>query len=632
MGYAYSVSVRLSVANLASQGIRLIAKDLLGAHSAAVSLQSKLSALKLAAVGYGLTRAGEGIFHGLEKTVSVASEYTKQLSLMNAAGMSHAEIASSIAAAWQTSGQVLTSTAAGNLKQLRELRSVFGTQHMSEAYAILPSVMRTQAVLEALTGKRDERLGFQMAKVAELRQTGIMTLPFLQRNMDELSKTLMAMGGTLNVNDFLMTLKYAKTAGLSLSDRFVYDFLPTFMQEVKGGGGFMGNTSTAGTSVMRLYTQIVQGMVKKAAIPVWMEMGLIHGNDIVRNATGGFQIRPGGVAGAQLFAQDPLAWVEKFTPAINAFATRHHLTQLQAITSMGLPQNAAWALSTMMLKDAQFRRDQQLISSTPMPIESYNRLLKTNPQLAQQALDSQWYNVLTVVGTKILPVLVPLMTSFAKDLNEVSTWMQKHPKVTEGLVIGLSTLTGALVVLGNVMMSRAVLNFTGLGPLIARGFAAALPLVLNPVGLTITAIAGIGFAAYELWKHWDAIRPVLISTWHGIESDAVKAWGGIRTDMGDLTGWMRHEWDELTHWFHHTSPGTPAVPGPHGASGSWSEPKVSYIAHRAPLVAVLSVPVHLDGQKIAHVVTKHQVKALNAPQTGTSIFDGRQALVPAGGI
>src|SRR5487761_899879 len=155
--YAYSVAIKLSVANLASQGIRVIAKDMLAAHGAAVNLQSKLSALKLAAVGYGLERAGVGIFHGLEKTVIAAKEYTSQLSLMNAAGMSHAEIANSIASAWSTSSKVLTSTAAGNLRQLRELRSLFGDQHMSEAYAVLPTVSRTQAMMEALTGQRNDK-------------------------------------------------------------------------------------------------------------------------------------------------------------------------------------------------------------------------------------------------------------------------------------------------------------------------------------------------------------------------------------------------------------------------------------------------------------------------------------------
>lgn len=624
MGYAYSVGIKLSVANLASQGLRVIAKDILGLFGATTNLQSKLSALKLAGVGYGLDKMGLGIFHGLEKTISASRDYVSQLSLMNAAGMSHAEIVNSIGAAWSTSHQVLTSTAAENLKQLRELRSIFGTQHMSEAYAILPSVMRTQGVLEALTGQKNDNIGFQMAKVAELRQTGVMTLPFLQRNIDELSRTLMAMGGTINANDFLMTMKYAKTAGLSLSDRFVYDFLPTFMQEVKGGGGFMGNTSTAGTSIMRLYTQIVQGLVKKSAIPIWEEMGLIRPSDVVRNATVGFQIRPGGVAGAKLFAEDPLAWVEKFTPAIDHYAARHHLTQLQAITSMGLPQNAAWALSTLMLKDAQFRRDQQLIQSTPSSLETYNRLLKTNPMLAEQALHAQWQNVQSIIGYSILPKILPLMVSFAGDLNSLSGWFQKHPRITRDLVIDLGAMSGALVVLGNVMMGKAVLNFLGIGPAISKMMGSTVGAVsaqLKVLGAAAVSFTAGYVAGTEIWKHalegnkgGDAVSSAVAHIMALFGSQAAK--DAIKTNSawnnGPIVTPVQH-------------------PAQHGQQSMPPRP-ATHIVTRGTTTTVVHTQVNLDGRKLADVVTRHLTRAVGRPQTGSSYFDGSAALVPAGGV
>jgi len=593
-------------------------------YGVTTNLQQKMAAMKLAAVGYGLDRMGLGIFRGLEKTVTAAQEYTHQLSLMNAAGMSQAEIANSIGAAWSTTHKVITSTAAENLKQLRELRSLFGDQHMSEAYAVLPTVMRTQAVIEALTGKRNERLGFEMGKVAELRQTGVMTLPFLQRNMNELSKTLMAMGGTLDVRDFLMTLKYAKTAGLSLSDRFVYDFLPTFMQEVKGGGGgMMSNTSTAGSAIMRLYTQIVQGLVKKSAQPVWEEMGLIRPQDIVHNYTGGFQVKPGAVAGAQLFAQDPLAWVEKFTPAIDKYALRHHLTRIQAITSMGLPQNAAYALTTMMLKDAQFRRDQKLIESTPSGYESYQRLLKTNPMLAQQALHSQWQNLLAIIGYQILPKLVPYMVSFANSLDSLAKWMQKHPNLTKGLVIGLGSLALALSVVGKVMMSVALVKFLGLGPALSKMFTSTVTVAGGALArlsaLTVAAAAGY-WAGHEIWKHGlegtkagNAIGSAIAHTLaaFGVKSaeEAVRA-----TDAYSASQAAR-------------SP-LPAMQ----ERRAIEKPSVSYIVPRAPSTTVVHTQINLDGKKLAQATTRHVAKALGAPQTGTSFFDGRAALVPAGGV
>mgnify|MGYP001099969868 FL=1 len=98
--FAYSVAIKLSVANLASQGVRILAADLLKAHGAATNLQSKLSSLKMIAVGYGLDRAGEGILGFMGKAVKAGDEYLRQISLMNAAGMTQQEIAKATAAAW----------------------------------------------------------------------------------------------------------------------------------------------------------------------------------------------------------------------------------------------------------------------------------------------------------------------------------------------------------------------------------------------------------------------------------------------------------------------------------------------------------------------------------------------------
>src|SRR5580704_623471 len=147
MSNAYSLAIKLSVVNLASQGLRLITGDLMAAHGAAAKLGDKLKALKLIGIGYGLERAGSATLGFLEKSIDASKEYTRQLSLMNAAGMSQRDIALSTAAAWKTSKDVLTTTAADNLKAIRELRSVFGNQRMDEAYSILPTVQRTRGVM-----------------------------------------------------------------------------------------------------------------------------------------------------------------------------------------------------------------------------------------------------------------------------------------------------------------------------------------------------------------------------------------------------------------------------------------------------------------------------------------------------
>jgi hypothetical protein len=79
--------------------------------------------------------------------------------------------------------------------------------------------------------------------------------------------------------------------------------------------------------------------------------------------------------------------------------------------------------------------------------------------------------------------------------------------------------------------------------------------------------------------------------------------------------------------------------GPDGDLGGWIGSKVYDATHRAYTPNQSShrpIQVHstinLDGKKVADAVSTHQAKAASAPQTGISLFDTTQSLVPAGGM
>jgi hypothetical protein len=53
---------------------------------------------------------------------------------------------------------------------------------------------------------------------------------------------------------------------------------------------------------------------------------------------------------------------------------------------------------------------------------------------------------------------------------------------------------------------------------------------------------------------------------------------------------------------------------------------------RGQTTTVVHTQLNVDGKKLATATTRHIAKALGGPQTGSSFFDGRGALVPAGGV
>lgn len=571
MSYAYSVAIKLTVANLASQGIKLLAGDLLAAHGAASTLEGKLKALKMMAVGYGLDKVGSGMLGFLEKTVDASKEYTRQLSLMNASGMQQKEIAESISAAWKTSRDVVTSTAADNLKAIRELRSVFGDDNIGDAYAILPVVQRTKAALEALTGKEQEGVGFDMVKAIEMRTHGLMTKEAVLKNADMMSRSLMAFGGTLNVNDFHMAMKQLKTQALGFSDEFVYDYLPTFIQEAKTKGG---SGSSAATALRTLANAMIGGVgINKSSIPVWTEMGLIRSGDVVRNATGQFSLKPHSIKDISEFSENPFFWARDHAGAIQSYADKHHMSLLETVMSMFKNTNAQWAMFTMLAKQPQFERDRKLIESGGGSLETYQKLLQMNPQMAQQALHAQWQNILSILGYQILPRLIPYMVKFADTLDSVSQWMQKHPTMLKGIVVGIGGLAIALSVLGKVLMTAGIIKLLGIGPMLgAAGTAGAGGMAAIGAGLAV------GFAAYL-------------------------ALNKIGPD-GGAVGWLTGKVYDAIHPYNPNA--TPTV----------------------------NVHNHYDKHGITTRITSEQVKASRKPQTGPSFFDPQTSggRTPGGGF
>src|SRR5271169_5780650 len=109
---AYRVGVSLALQNQVSGVLGLIARDFVKVDYAAKRLRGTLKEIKLLGLS-GAIVGGAG-FLGLGligKAVKPASEYVHQLQLAKAAGMSQLEIAKATTAAWEATGQVMTTTA-----------------------------------------------------------------------------------------------------------------------------------------------------------------------------------------------------------------------------------------------------------------------------------------------------------------------------------------------------------------------------------------------------------------------------------------------------------------------------------------------------------------------------------------
>jgi hypothetical protein len=551
---AYSVAVRVTLVNGVANGLMSMSRMFAKTHGDAVALQRTIDNIRFRALAGGAL-LGVGLFglNMISKTLPYANEYTRQLALMNTLGMKQAEIAQVVADAWRTSYLVPTTTTAQNLATFRELRSAFGSDAEGQAHAaaMLPVVGRLQGVMQSLTGKAQEHVGFDMVKAIELR-TGVMTTQALQRNAELMSKAIIGMGGTVTVSDFHGALKMGKIATNKWSDDFTYNYLPTLMQELKTAHG--GGAQSAGTVLMSLYQQM-HGRMTKAAMPLWVASGLVKPSDIVKNATGQYQMKPGAVAGTRAFRAEPVPWVQQYLrPAVDRLAKAQGITPETAINAMFSNRNAAFGAYNMYFKAAQYERDKLTIGRADGSYGAYQKLLKTDPTLAAQALQSQWQNLLAQIGFSIMPQLVAGTLKLMGVLRDLSQWAHKHPTLVKALVVGFAALSAAMAFGGMVLLLSAAFSAVALvAPIVGAAvgavgaglgalLAAAAPIIV-PLALGAAALAAVGIAIFQIVKHWDSTKGI---------------WGNIKAEFAMFVHWV---WDKVK-WLLNKIPGVHIEDGP----------------------------------------------------------------------
>lgn len=163
-----------------------------------------------------------------------------------------------------------------------------------------------------------------------------------------------------------------------------------------------------------------------------------------------------------------------------------------------------------------------------------------------------------IVGTKLLPVLTPLITKLADALN----WFSQLPAPIQNISLGFVAVTAALgpllIGFGAIVSSFGTLlplllklgpafavirvALVALTPLIWGAVKAMAAMALTPVGAVITGIALAVGAVYLAWKNWDKIKPYI----------------------DKAIGWIRGLWEKARPYFEYLKAALLGLLGPIG--------------------------------------------------------------------
>jgi hypothetical protein len=172
-----------------------------------------------------------------------------------------------------------------------------------------------------------------------------------------------------------------------------------------------------------------------------------------------------------------------------------------------------------------------------------------NEAVSQQYLMTQnrLFEAQKRAGDALRPTLIDLMNTANGWLQAISGFVQKHPALTAGIMktaLGFTLIVGALsavlIAVGSIIGPFSLLTF-GIAKLGLHGPAAITAIkalggnilnlgrffmvagrliMLNPIGLAITAIA---LAGYLIYKNWDPIKAWWSALWGEMNNNPAAA-------------------------------------------------------------------------------------------------------------
>lgn len=614
---AWKIGVSIAMTSNASAVLGVLGRDLFGMGKQAEALTSKLGLVRLAAIGAVGVIAGGAALTGMVKLVEHGKELIHQQALFKAAlldsGMSAQdmalETAKVTAAAWKNTQDVMGTGVAENLKNIRELRMVFGDTQ--EALSNLKVVTQAQMVMESVRGHGAGDQVFDMAKALEIKGVSMDPAHF-NKLIDAMVKAAVASGGKVLGSDFFSAFKFGRTATQGWDDNFVGTILPTLIQEMKSGGGSGGGVGGPGNALQSAFQAVVGGVMSNKAADEFLRLGIVDPTKVIRTTTGAVKgIAPGGVQGASQFQADPYQWVQNvLVPALQKAGDNTPDKMREEIAHLFVNRTAQQMMTMFATQQQRFQKDATLITGAG-GIDAQQALLANDPAMKMKAFTEAWQNLLTALGAPLVETAYHMLDSLTAGLNHLAMFAAAHPDTV--LVIG--EVTAALAALAVVMGAFAI----------GSAAAAALGLLTGAGGLLALAV-GLEALGHALPKIPEWLVHMAAGAAVGAAAGSIVP--GVGTGVGAGVGaaagllFSAPTGPDLNRRLRRNHPGYDANGDPVHPD---SDPikKQSYIPPNTtgqPQVQTITY-VQLDGRTIAKAVSDQQAKYSNLPPAGTSAFD-----------
>lgn len=597
---AYRVAVKVSLVENVTRGLALMARHFRTTDLEAKALESRLKSIgKLAMFGGMVATAGAFGLGMFKKPIDEAIEYERKLGSLRQMGLGDAQIAD--ARKFVEATNIIGTSVQDRMRIFTDAQGSFresgmaGPKALMAAKSMLPVLATYEVATGMLAGPQHDAAEGSMRNLNKIIEMmgGLNDTNRARAIADGVFKAAQSSGRMVDERQLKQFVAYGSSATNQLSLRTIFGGLEPIIGEMGG--------STTGVGLRTAYNR-VNGMMALTPRRTREELARLGMADASgRRQTDGL---------ARLQATDTIAYTQEIMKRYQAAGITSRV-DMERENAILFGTNGAKIMNKIMSQMPVILKS----------IDAYDKAhgagaVTTDPNnkalIAMQNLQAKEADLKLRIGQVIMPIYIKGLQLIAGALEKVKSL---PAPVFKGLVMLFGALSAVALVGGGIALVTAgfqalaiigpALTVVGgafsfiatVMPLIGSGFMVlGRALMLNPIGLAITAIAA---AVYLLWKNWDWIGPKLAAMWNGIKE-------AFLTGINFIIGLVNH------------LPGVNISPI---GGGTDNPPSVRPRPNPGQSHGVII----MDGKKVGKVVTFHQINDLGRPNRGTSFFNPTMA-------
>jgi len=605
---AYSVAVRLKLIDGVSGGLMALAGQFsaLNRHAQAThghlsDIEKQLSRLKtMGFVGGAMAAAGGFGLSLFKAPIEEAKQF--QTEVARFASLGFGDKVNSEAVKFATGMKTFGTSARENMTLVSDAMAVFKDLHHAEMAAPIMAKMKFANGMFGEGGHANESKFMDMLKVIEFRR-GLSSPAEFESQANFVQKVIT---GSRNRVDATQLLQALKTGSVALSGRSNEAFYLGSEPLIQEFGG-----SRYGTAAMSIYQNLVQARGTITAQQELYRLGLLDQSKVQFNQLGQLKkAMPGAFRGSDILEkQGELALLEQVL--LPAFAKKGITSEDGIIRELGMimGNRTGSGLMSRIYQQRATLKMQSEANRSAMNIDQTAEARKKTLDGKEAELHAKWRDVLKELGTTVLPIAIKAVEGLTSVVKGIVSFAREFPTLTKWLTVGFGVLSGIVAAGGIMMMATAGFKALGLAMMVSKGASIGSMLVqtaggFGQVALALGAVWGaiqvikLGSAVYDLYK---------LKTREGVVLSADAA-----ARLRDPS--VQAQLAAMDSDFKHPATGPSNFMADHQARST-----------SAPMWLMV------DGRKLGEVVSAHQARAAGRPQTGSSAFDSRLALGPAGG-